>query len=173
MKYTKHFVTKHTLDKFVSRYPKTVHQFEANITPIEDLFSNLEKGLNIPENPRVPTTNLFLRDGSNLVGVAGFVYLSKKDKDRMKLKFREASVELRNVFVLPKYRGKGLCGVLVKEVVRYLTKKQLAKRVKLDVFEENVPAIKCYTRAGFHEYTSSPSANKWLWLAGCHGLNYW
>jgi ribosomal protein S18 acetylase RimI-like enzyme len=55
---------------------------------------------------------------------------------------------IRSIVVDVKYRGKGLCPKLLKEVFRELKKKG-ATNLCLDVDSSNIAAVKCYTGVGF------------------------
>ncbi len=52
---------------------------------------------------------------------------------------------LSNVIIYSEYRGLGLCDKMLKCVL----KKYLNKKIYLEVKENNIPAIKCYTKCGF------------------------
>lgn len=46
-------------------------------------------------------------------------------------------------------RGKGICGLIIKELLDHSFEKLDAKEVELNVFDWNIAGIKCYTKAGF------------------------
>ena len=50
--------------------------------------------------------------------------------------------------------------MLIK-IKEYVIKNNIAKRLKLDVYENNIPAIKCYTSVGFYVYKNQ-KAQQWL-----------
>lgn len=70
----------------------------------------------------------------------GRVVLTKKIAGKWK-----DSYLLSNVIIYPEYRGLGLCDKMLKCVL----KKYINKKVYLEVEENNIPAVKCYTKCGF------------------------
>ena len=52
------------------------------------------------------------------------------------------------MYVVPEHRGKGLNGVLIKELVQWAKDRDIHE-VQLDVYLENQSAIKAYTKLGF------------------------
>ena len=50
---------------------------------------------------------------------------------------------LYSLYVTPEFRGKGMC----KKIIDYAVSRK--KNLNLDVDPDNIPAIKCYRRAGF------------------------
>ena len=52
---------------------------------------------------------------------------------------------LSNVIIYSEFRGLGLCDKMLKCVL----KKYTDEKVYLEVDENNIPAIKCYTKCGF------------------------
>ena len=131
-------------------------QISENLYSVEDLLNDLIRGIE-SENYLF----MFLVDGKKLVGLLGIAYLSSTIKKKMKLKFTEKTYHLGNVFIMPNYRGKGFCKKMVEEIKSHVIKKGIARRLKLDVEENNIPAIKCYTSTGFHLYKNR-LAQKWL-----------
>lgn len=66
----------------------------------------------------------------------GRVVLTKKIAGKWK-----DSYLLSNVIIYPEYRGFGLCDKMLKCVL----KKYTNEKVYLEVEENNIPAVKCYT----------------------------
>ena len=131
-------------------------QISENIHSVDDLLDELINGTD--------TKNylfMFLVDGKKLVGLVGIAYLSSTIKKKMKLKFTEKTYHLGNVFIMPKYRGKGFCKKMIEEIKAHVIKNGIAKRLKLDVEENNIAAIKCYSSTGFYLYKNK-LAHKWL-----------
>ncbi|MGI9554675.1 MAG: GNAT family N-acetyltransferase [Vampirovibrionia bacterium] len=54
-----------------------------------------------------------------------------------------SGLHLYGLYVTPEFRGKGIC----KQIIEYAVSKK--KNLNLDVDPDNIPAIKCYERAGF------------------------
>ena len=97
----------------------------------------------------------------NLVGILGIVYIPSQHKNQMLLNFKEKTFHVGNVFIFPEYRGQGICKVMLTKIINYIKKNKIAKRLKLDVVYDNIPAIKCYESVGFKEYNNL-LANKWI-----------
>ena len=57
----------------------------------------------------------------------------------------------------PELRGQGLGGELIKLLVEYAFSSLGVVEVTLNVYPENIPAIRCYQRFGF-EFTGRPSS---------------
>lgn len=89
------------------------------------------------------TYSLIIKDNNNkLVGVA------RVDIGNVN-KMGEECYVVRNVFIFPEFRGKGLCN----KIMKIITYKQKIKYNKLPtlllVLKDNIPAIKCYEKNGF------------------------
>lgn len=76
---------------------------------------------------------------------------------------------LRRIFIGDKqYRGQGLCHYIVKELLNIAFNKPGIEEVSLNVFDWNIPAIKCYEKAGFcinEGKTLSRHVKDQTWLA--------
>ncbi len=59
------------------------------------------------------------------------------------------SAMLSRVLISPKNRNKGLGKFMLKEILHYGFNELDLNRIGLGVFDFNVPAIRCYTKAGF------------------------
>jgi RimJ/RimL family protein N-acetyltransferase len=57
---------------------------------------------------------------------------------------------LGHVIVRPACRGRGVGASFVRTLVRFGLKELRATRLSLIVFPDNVAAVRCYRRAGFH-----------------------
>jgi len=104
---------------------------------------------------------LFVTKNKKLVSTFGIVYIPANVKKMMGLKYSEKTYQVKNVFVVPEFRGKGMCKKMTNKMTWYVSKHNIARRLKLDVEENNTPAIRCYTSAGYHQ-TSDIIAQKWL-----------
>lgn len=65
----------------------------------------------------------------------------------------ETLCELRRMYLLPEYRGKGLGRQLINIALEY-SKKAGFKRIELDTHSKMKDAIKLYQRNGFNEFCS-------------------
>jgi len=63
---------------------------------------------------------------------------------RCSISIKEKSYTLKNVFIEPEYRGKGLCTKFLTCVL-----KKYNETIFLTVLKNNEPALKCYTNLGF------------------------
>lgn len=70
----------------------------------------------------------------------------EKQIAKCSLKKKEKGFMLKNVFIEPEYRGKGLCTKFLECVLKKYT-----GSIFLSVLMTNEPAIKCYTKLGFKE----------------------
>lgn len=66
--------------------------------------------------------------------------------------------ELENMFILDKFRNKGVGSLLVKEFFKWAKSKKL-KRIKVIASADNIQAISFYKRNGFTEYNIWLEAN--------------
>jgi ribosomal protein S18 acetylase RimI-like enzyme len=97
----------------------------------------------------------------NVVGVLGISYIPSSFKKKMNLDFKEKTYNVGNIFIFPKYRGKGICKLMLNKLINYVRTKKLATRLKLDVYETNISAIKCYVSIGFTKHNNQ-IADNWL-----------
>jgi ribosomal protein S18 acetylase RimI-like enzyme len=102
---------------------------------------------------------LVVMDNEKLVGTLGIAYLSSKIKKLMNLEFLERTYDVRNIYILPEYRGKKICSKMINKLKKYVYPK--VKRLNLWVDSTNIAAIKCYKSSGFIEYKNK-KAIKWL-----------
>lgn len=58
------------------------------------------------------------------------------------------------MFVVPEYRGLGLNQRLITELKNWVLSKGI-KEVRLEVYEDNTPAVKAYEKAGFKKLLST------------------
>ena len=63
---------------------------------------------------------------------------------RCSLKEKDGSYTLKNVFIEPEYRGRGLCTKFLECVLKKYT-----GTIFLTVLKNNDPALKCYEHLGF------------------------
>ena len=76
--------------------------------------------------------------------VSGYVRI----KNASSVKQYEQYAYLGFIFVKPKYRGNGINQLLMDELLVW-TKAQNVNEIRLDVYAENLPAIRAYEKAGF------------------------
>ena len=55
------------------------------------------------------------------------------------------------MFVLEEHRGKGLNKLIIEELVKWCRDRAIYE-IRLDVYEENIQAIKAYEKAGFKKH---------------------
>ena len=79
-------------------------------------------------------------DGNEIVG---HLILRLVDKEKMNVRFGF-------VIVNNQKRGKGYGRQMLELAAQYSAEKLHARQLSLGVFENNLPAIKCYQAAGFH-----------------------
>lgn len=78
-----------------------------------------------------------LIDNNNILGRC---VLTKKIKGKYKNYYN-----LNNVIIYSKFRGKGYCSIMIKKVMNLYKK----YNIYLEVNKKNIPAFKCYKKAGF------------------------
>jgi ribosomal protein S18 acetylase RimI-like enzyme len=59
--------------------------------------------------------------------------------------------EINDIYILPKYRRKGVCSALISECKNWLKNKK-ADEMTIELLSLNLPAIKSYEKCGFVEY---------------------
>lgn len=70
------------------------------------------------------------------------IYFDTEDGDHIG-SYSISGYHLYDLYLTPKFRGKGLCKTIVEHAV------SRKKNLNLDVDLDNIPAIKCYKKAGF------------------------
>lgn len=90
---------------------------------------------------------LVTEDNGNAVGF--FFYSLNLETNEGMLKF---------VMVNPAMRGKGIGAKVLSLAAKYAFDLTKAGSLQLNVFPENIPAVKCYKRAGFIERSTTPEA---------------
>ena len=88
------------------------------------------------------------KDGA-LIG-CGYARIQKA---KSYLKYQEYA-HLGFMFVVPEYRGLGLNQRLIAELKNWVLSKGI-KEVRLEVYEENIGALKAYEKAGFKKLLST------------------
>jgi len=86
---------------------------------------------------------LFAKDKANLVGMIGAYWV---DIEKVK-----HIGNIFGVYVNPKYRGKGIGKLLMKEILKKLDKMPLIKKIKLGVVTQQIPALRLYEKYGFNK----------------------
>jgi RimJ/RimL family protein N-acetyltransferase len=85
------------------------------------------------------------------------------------LKRRYNSAMLSRVLISPRRRGRGLGEFMINEALRIGFNQLGLNRIGLGVFDFNVPAIRCYVKAGFiYEGTMRQSAKAGDEYWNCH-----
>lgn len=130
------------------------------------ILLDFEQGLIKAERPMDPTIQegkisyydigAFIRADDTEVVVAEFEgkivasgYARIKD-DRHYLKHDKQGY-LGFMFVLEEHRGKGLNKLIIEELVKWCRDRAIYE-IRLDVYEENIQAIKAYEKAGFKKH---------------------
>lgn len=66
------------------------------------------------------------------------------------IKFKKRGY-ISNLYILPKYRRKGIAKKLVRELIEWF-KSHNIKNLRLEVYSKNKPALNIYDKLGFKEY---------------------
>ena len=74
--------------------------------------------------------------------IAGMVQFAEEEEP----KYRSASID---IFVAPAHQGRGVCTEAVRLVAEHLLRDRGHHRITIDPAAHNLPAIGCYTKAGF------------------------
>lgn len=134
-------------------------ELENNITTIDNYLASLL--VNYFNTNKYYIMFVIEKINGNIVGVLGISYIPLSFKKKMKLDFNERTYNVGNVFIFPKYRSKGICKLMMIKLINYVKTKKIATRLKLDVYENNLTAIKCYRSIGFNKYNNNV-ATEWL-----------
>jgi RimJ/RimL family protein N-acetyltransferase len=98
-----------------------------------------------------------------LLGTASLFYIPNSHAHTLNLPSPNTrTYELRDVFVLPPFRGQGLAGKMMEDIVQWGRRSNRFSRLKLDVWRSNLPAIRCYEKCGFQKLSSRHPATKWI-----------
>lgn len=82
---------------------------------------------------------------------------------------KHRSAMLSRVMISPWNRNKGLGEFMIKEILRFGFGELNLNRMGLGVFDFNIPAARCYTKAGFiYEGTMRQSAKTGTEYWNCH-----
>lgn len=81
---------------------------------------------------------LVMFDGEDIIGTAAV------------RRFGENDCELKSMYLLERYHGRGLGRVMAKEIIAY-AKKAGYEKMYLDTFSTSLKAIKLYKKLGFRE----------------------
>jgi RimJ/RimL family protein N-acetyltransferase len=138
------------LKKFINN-PKNKfikNQFEDNIYSI-DFIDKATKGYDT--NNKKIFYAVYWTDPINhkLVATCNIIYIPKYDKDRIFMNSKKKMFEIRDLFILPEFRGHGYCSQFVNDLSNHIKKHNICKVLKLDVLSTNEKAIKCYKRSNF------------------------
>lgn len=122
---------------WLATYPN--EEFGITVDDIEDRFKDrlteeyLAKRAEKIANPDEGETLLFAKDGDNVVGVCGIVT-------------REDVNQLRAIYVLPEYQGRGIGWMMWKEAQKHFNSN---KDIIVQVATYNQNAIDFYKKLGF------------------------
>jgi RimJ/RimL family protein N-acetyltransferase len=145
-----HVIRNNFLDKFInnSKNKFIKNQFEKNIYSI-NFIDKATNGYN-SKNKKVFYA-VYWTDPINhkLVATCNIIYVPKQDKERIFMNNRRKMFEIRDLFILPEFRGNGYCSQFVNDLSNYIKKHNICKILKLDVLSTNEKAIKCYKRSNF------------------------
>ena len=95
---------------------------------------------------------IFHDSDKNVVGTLSVMYKNGKD---IEYRIRNADAFIYNVLTVPKYRGKGYAGEMLRLLSDYLHRKSIDKAY-LAVSTNNISAIRAYEKVGFQtEYDLS------------------
>ncbi len=65
------------------------------------------------------------------------------------ISYENETATICRVMVAPEARGKGFCLPMVRQILQIGFEKLRLRRIELRVYNHNVPAIRCYEKAGF------------------------
>jgi RimJ/RimL family protein N-acetyltransferase len=98
-----------------------------------------------------------------LLGTASLFYIPNSHAHTMNLPSPNTrTYEVRDVFVLPPFRGQGLAGTMMEDIVQWGRRSDRFSRLKLDVWRSNTSAIRCYEKCGFQKLSPRHPATKWI-----------
>ena len=78
----------------------------------------------------------------------GYIWIIRRGGNDMTYRVRETDGLISCVCVFEEYRGRGIAGIMIDDIVKIL-KEDNCKEVKLGVRSDNYSAIKAYEKAGF------------------------
>ncbi|HBZ52605.1 MAG TPA: GNAT family N-acetyltransferase [Eubacterium sp.] len=82
-------------------------------------------------------------DDESVVGHVTLRYPDKEDRTSMRLGF---------IIVDPSKRGQGIAKVMLSLAIAFAKEELGAKHIDIGVYEDNIPARRCYEALGFREY---------------------
>lgn len=101
-----------------------------------------------------------------LVGTASIFFIPESHCKNMNILSPKSpntrTYEIRDVFVLPQFRGQGLAGTMMEEIFHWGRLSKRFSRLKLDVWRSNGSAIRCYEKCGFQKLPPRHPATKWI-----------
>jgi predicted GNAT family N-acyltransferase len=122
-------------------------------------FVKTKKNRNIIENIlKIYNSSKFKSVSDYIFKTNYFAFIQDEKKEKiigiarlLPMKENIKNLLIRNVFIDPAFQGKGYCKVIIDEIVEYFKKRNI--QLYLDVDEKNIPAVKCYKRAGFVDFS--------------------
>ena len=63
------------------------------------------------------------------------------------------------MYVKPEFRGRGISLQIIEELISWANAKEVYE-IQLEVFADNLPAVKAYEKAGFEKFTVTMRLNR-------------
>ena len=130
------------------------------------ILLDFEQGVIIAERPFDPTikkgeityydiselitsedSDVFVAEINNEIVASGYAKI-KTDRHYLKHKYQGY---LGFMFVSKQHRGKKINKLIVDELLKWCKKRNIFE-IRLDVYQDNIPAIKAYEKAGFKKH---------------------
>lgn len=92
-------------------------------------------------------SEVYVVETNNEIVASGYVKI-KDDRHYLK---HEKQGYLGFMFVHEKHRGKGLNKMILDALLKWCKSKNIVE-IRLDVYDDNIPAIKAYKKAGFKKH---------------------
>ena len=127
-------------------------QFEQGVIEAERPFDpTIQEGdinyYNISELITNPNSEVFVAEIENEIVASGY---AKIKTDRHYLKHKHQGY-LGFMFVPKNHRGKGINKLIIEELLKWCKSKNIFE-IRLDVYQDNLPAIKAYEKVGFKKH---------------------
>lgn len=130
-----------------NKYKRELVKLASSLDKQENDFFKNTTGLNIYENFRTTFEErikgnyfLALDDDENLVGMVWVKVLKNE--------YREPTLALGDVMVIPRVRGQGVASALIEKTIEY-AKNTACKSITLSVLSNNAAALRLYQKFGF------------------------
>lgn len=131
---------------------ETLLQFEQGVISAERPFDSTLKPGNInyydlKEMMEDPAIEIIVAQSGNEIIASGYARI---ENAKLYLKHSKHAY-FGFMYVRPDYRGKGVNQKIIKALQQWSAAKGISE-IRLDVYYENVPAIKAYEKAGFSKH---------------------